>query len=91
MVAVEALGGQQQEDLARGGDPQQGEQHSAVALSTVSHFFPRVFVYPLVNHTKTGNCPFQRGSNKSTRPLSRVNIFDQQTQSPKDFMLMLLD
>ena len=53
VVAVEALGGQQQEDLARGGDPQQGEQHSAVALSTVSHFFPRVFVYPLVNHHQT--------------------------------------
>ena len=52
VVAVEALGGQQEEDLARGGDPQ-GEQHSAVALSTVSHFFPRAFVYPLITHHQT--------------------------------------
>ena len=93
VVAVEALGGQE-EDLARGRDPE-GEQHSAVALSTVSFSsFASLFTRSssTIRHTKTGNCPFQRCSNRSSRP---VNIFHQQTQSPKsdplDFMLILLE
>ena len=93
VVAVEALGGQQ-EDLARGRHPE-GEQHSAVALSTVSFsslqsLFTRSS--STIRHTKTGNCPFQRCSNRSSRS---VNIFHQQTQSPKSdplgFMLILLE
>ena len=69
VVAVEALGGQQ-EDLARGRDgSSRGEQHSAVALSTVSHFFssPASLCLPAhhpptIRHTKAGNCPFQRAA-----------------------------
>ena len=68
VVAVEGLGGQE-EDRARGGHPE-GEQHSAVALSTVSHFFSSpasLFTCSSssIKHTKTSNCPFQLCSNKS--------------------------
>ena len=87
VVAVEALGGQQ-EDLARGRHPE-GEQHSAVALSTVSFsslqsLFTRSS--STIRHTKTGNCPFQRCSNRSSRP---VNIFHQQLSHQKATLWVL--